>query len=127
MSSGSAPLPPQKKIATAFSPPNHDQIKEALQSGGTCKFNLKTVFQQKIIQVDFYAILTCNINDLVAKKAAFDFRDADLSSGNIQLDISANALIGVGAFKTAQRVQLMLLPPRDSGIGLSLNHCIVLK
>ncbi|KAI6030256.1 hypothetical protein EDC04DRAFT_2898402 [Pisolithus marmoratus] len=96
-SSGSTPLHRNQQhvqwFHPTFSPPNHDQIKEALQSGGTCEFNLKTVFQQKIIQVDFYAILTRNINDLVAKKAAFDFRDADLSSGNIWLDVSANALV----------------------------------
>ncbi|KAI6009123.1 hypothetical protein EDC04DRAFT_2906734 [Pisolithus marmoratus] len=45
----------------------------------------------------------------------------------MQLDLMASAVIGVRAFKTAQMAQLTLLPLRDSGIGSSANHSIVLK
>ena len=41
-SSGSVTLPPQKKhVASVFSSPNCDQLKEALQSGGACEFDAK--------------------------------------------------------------------------------------
>ncbi|KAI6004803.1 hypothetical protein EDD15DRAFT_2359683 [Pisolithus albus] len=126
-SSGSASVPPQKKFATTFSSPDPGQIKEALQTGGACDFDVRTVFRQRIIQVDFYAIPTCDIDDLVNKKAAFDIRDTELICGNIRLDLSAKALIGVGAFKTAQMAQLTLSRLRDSGIGSTTNHSIVLK
>ncbi|KAI5988557.1 hypothetical protein EDD15DRAFT_2371224 [Pisolithus albus] len=126
-SSGSTPLPPQKKVAMTFSPPDRDQIKEALQYGGACEFDVNTVFRQKILHVDFYAIPTRDVDELVDKKAAFDIRDVELSSGTMRLDFSASALIGVGAFKTAQMAQLTLSPLRDSGIGSSANHSIVLK
>jgi len=85
------------------------------------------VFQQKIQQVDFYPIPTCNLDELIGTKAAFDIRTAELFSGNIRLDLSTNAIIGVGAFKTAQLAQLTLSPLRCSGIGSSANHNIVLK
>jgi len=77
--------------------------------------------------VDFYPIPTCSLNELIATKAAFSIREAELFSGSIQLDLSANGLIGVGAFKTAQSAQLALLPLRRSGIGSCSNHNIVLK
>ncbi|KAL4074887.1 hypothetical protein V8B97DRAFT_2022499 [Scleroderma yunnanense] len=113
-SSGSTPLPPQKKH-------------EALQSRGACEFDVKKVFQQKMIQVDFYPTSVHGFDNLLNKKATFNIMNMDVAifSGNGQLDLSASALIGVGAFKTAQSVQLMLSPLRDLSIGSSLNHCIV--
>ena len=83
--------------------------------------------RQKIQQVDFYPIPTCSLNELTATKAAFNIKEAELFSGSIRLNLSANGLIGVGAFKTAQSAQLMLLPLRRSGIGSRSNHNIVLK
>jgi len=77
--------------------------------------------------VDFYLIPTCSLNELTATKAAFDIKEAELFSGSIRLDLSANGLIGVGAFKMAQLAQLTLLPLRHSGIGSRSNHNIVLK
>ncbi|KAI6142100.1 hypothetical protein BKA82DRAFT_4438534 [Pisolithus tinctorius] len=126
-SSGSTPLPPQKRSAKTFLSPNCNQIKKALQSGGASKFNVKTVFRQKVIQVDFYPIPTCDLNDLVSEKAAFDIRNADLCSGKIRLDASADSIIGVGAFKMAQIAQLNLSPLRDMGIRSSPNDRIILK
>ncbi|KAI6029114.1 hypothetical protein PISMIDRAFT_25262 [Pisolithus microcarpus 441] len=73
-SSGSTPVPPQKKFATTFSSPDPGQIKETLQTGGACNFDVRT---------DFYAIPTCDIDDLVNKKAAFDIWDAKPICGNI--------------------------------------------
>ena len=146
-SSGSTPHPPQKKHVATHASPNCNWIKESLQSRGAYEFDAKkgrltfhmefkvtkylciSVFWQKIIQVDFYPIPVRDFNDLVDKKVAFDIRgmEADLFSGNIRLDLSANALIGVGAFMTVQSAQLMLSPLRDLGIGSSPNHRIVLK
>ena len=77
--------------------------------------------------MDFYPIPTCSLNELIATKAAFSIREAELFCGSIQLDLSANGLIGVGAFKTTQSAQLALLPLRRSGIGSRSNHDIVLK
>ncbi|KAI6000446.1 hypothetical protein EDC04DRAFT_2908793 [Pisolithus marmoratus] len=126
-SSDSTPLPPQKKIVVTFSSPNHDQIKEALQSGGACEFDVKTVFLQKIIHIDFYAILMCDLDDLVDKKVAFNIKDVGLSSSTMQLDLVTSVLIRVRAFKTVQMAQLTHLSLRVSGIGLSANDSIVLK
>ncbi|KAI6002441.1 hypothetical protein F5J12DRAFT_723048, partial [Pisolithus orientalis] len=74
-----------------------------------------------------YPILTHDLNDLVSEKAAFNIRNADLCSGKIQLDASADSIIGVRAFKMAQIVQLNLSPLRDMGIGSSPNDRIILK
>ncbi|KAI5998324.1 hypothetical protein F5J12DRAFT_784910 [Pisolithus orientalis] len=126
-SSGSTPLLPQKRSAKTFLSPNCNQIKKALQSGGASEFNVKTVFWQKVIQVDFYPIQTHDLNDLVSEKAAFNIRNADLCSGKIRLNASADSIIGVGAFKMAQIAQLNLSPLRDMGIGSSPNNHIVLK
>ncbi|KAI6163399.1 hypothetical protein EDD17DRAFT_1507387 [Pisolithus thermaeus] len=120
--SSSTPLPPQKKVTMTFSSPDHDRIKEALQYGGACEFNVNTVFQQKILHMDFYAIPTCDLDKLVDKKAAFNIKDVELSSGTMWFDLSASVLIGVGAFKTAQIAQLTLLPPRDSDECSILYH-----
>jgi len=77
--------------------------------------------------VDFYLIPTCSLNKLTATKAAFNIKEVELFSGSIRLDLSANGLIGVGAFKAAQAAQLTLLPLRHLGIGSCSNHDIVLK
>ena len=77
--------------------------------------------------MDFYPIPTCSLNELIATKASFNIRGAELLSGSIRFDRSADGLIGVGAFKTAQSAQLILLPARHSGIGSRSNHDIVLK
>ncbi|KAI6002395.1 hypothetical protein F5J12DRAFT_894162 [Pisolithus orientalis] len=106
-SSSSTPLPPQKRSVKTFLSPNCNQIKKALQSGGASEFNLKTVFWQKVIQVDFYPILTHDLNDL--------------------LNASADLIIRVRAFKMAQIAQLNLSPLRDMGIGSSPNDHIILK
>ena len=58
---------------------------------------------------------------------AFDIKTAELFSGNIRLDRSTDAILGVGAFKTAQSAQLTLSPLTCSGMGSSPNHEIVLK
>ncbi|KAL4062911.1 hypothetical protein J3A83DRAFT_4380486 [Scleroderma citrinum] len=80
-----------------------------------------------MIQVDFYPTSVHGFDNLLNKKATFNIMNMDVAifSGNGQLDLSASALIGVGAFKTAQSVQLMLSPLRDLSIGSSLNYCIV--
>ncbi|KAL4067819.1 hypothetical protein J3A83DRAFT_4374152 [Scleroderma citrinum] len=122
--SGIAFLPQKKHV---FSSPNCDQLKEALQSRGACEFDVKRVFQQKIMQIDFYPIPTCNLNELIHMKMAFDIKAADLLSGNIQLNISANSIIGIGAFKTAHSARLTLFPLTHSGIGSEPNCEIVLK
>ncbi|KIM55287.1 hypothetical protein SCLCIDRAFT_30449 [Scleroderma citrinum Foug A] len=107
--------PLQKKhLRNVFSSPNRDQLKEALQSGGACEFDVRKVFWQNIIQVDFYPIPVCNLDELIHTKMAFDIKTAELFSGNIRLDCSVNAIVGVGAFKTAH-------------IGSVPNHDIVLK
>ena len=144
-SSGCAPIPPQKKLATnVFSSLNHNQLKKALQTGGASDFDVKTgktsfcmkmwtahwrntVFRQKILQVDFYPIPTCDLEELIEAKKAFDIQGAELFSGNVRLDLSLDAVIGVGAFKMAQVAKLMLLPLRCSGLGSQPNHDVVLK
>ncbi|KAL4068881.1 hypothetical protein V8B97DRAFT_2104761 [Scleroderma yunnanense] len=126
-SSGSGiTLLPQKKHIV-FSSPNCDQLREGLQSEGACEFDVKRVFQQKIMQVDLYPIPTCNLNELIHMKMGFNIKAADLLSGNIRLDLSANSITGVGAFKTAQSVQLTLFPLTHSDIGSEPNCEIVLK
>ncbi|KAL4067086.1 hypothetical protein V8B97DRAFT_1919298 [Scleroderma yunnanense] len=88
-SSGSTPLLPQKKhVLTAFSSPDHYQLKEVLQLEGASEFDVVKVFQQQIVQVDFYPILTCSLNELISTQTSFDIQTTDLFSGNIRLDLS---------------------------------------
>ncbi|KAL4079453.1 hypothetical protein J3A83DRAFT_4409655 [Scleroderma citrinum] len=94
-SSGSTPLLPQKKhVLTAFSSPDHYQLKEVLQLEGASEFDVVKVFQQQIVQVDFYPILTCSLNELISTQTSFDIQTTDLFSGNIRLDLSVNSVIG---------------------------------
>ena len=79
------------------------------------------------MQVDFYPIPVCNLDELLHTKMVFDIKTADLFSGNIRLDCSTNAILRVGAFQTAQSAQLMLSPFTCSGMGSSPNYKIVLK
>lgn len=57
---------------------------------------------------------------LISKAVTFFF-------GNVQLNLSANAVVRVDAFKMAQAVQLMLSPLHPSGLGSQPNHPIVIK
>ncbi|KAI6016397.1 hypothetical protein BKA83DRAFT_4498028 [Pisolithus microcarpus] len=125
-----APTPSQKKPATTsqgFLSLDHEQLKAALQTGGASDFDDKQVFRQKIIPIDFYPIPTCDLYELISTKVAFDINSADLFSGNVRLNVSNTAVIGVGAFKTAQKAQLNLSPLRKSGLGSQLNHDVILK
>ncbi|KAI6021272.1 hypothetical protein EDC04DRAFT_2575555 [Pisolithus marmoratus] len=79
------------------------------------------------MQVDFYPIPICNLNKLIHTKMAFNIKTAELFSGNIRLDCSIEAIVGVGAFKIAQSAQLMLSPLTCSGINSILNYEIILK
>ncbi|KAL4068183.1 hypothetical protein J3A83DRAFT_4189781 [Scleroderma citrinum] len=82
-SSKCTPAPPQKKPAmAAILSLNHDQLKEALQTGGASKFDVKKVFWQKIIQVHFYPIPTYDLGELIKEKEAFNIQSADPFSGN---------------------------------------------
>jgi len=73
------------------------------------------------MQVDFYPIPVYNLDELICTKTA------ELFSGNIRLDHSTDAILGVGAFKTAQSAQLMLSPLTCSGMGSSPNYEVILK
>ena len=77
--------------------------------------------------MDFYPIPTCDLEELIEAKKAFDIQGAELFSGNVRLNLSLNAVIGVRAFKTAQVAKIMLLPLQCSGIGSQPNHDVVLK
>jgi len=77
--------------------------------------------------MDFYPIPTCDLEELIEAKKAFDIQGAELFSGNVRLNLPLNAVIGVGAFKTAQAAKIMHLPLWSSGIGSQPNHDIVLK
>ena len=88
---------------------------------------MSSVFRQKIMQVDCYPIPVCNLDDLILNKMAFNIKTAELFSGNIRLDRSTDAILRVGAFKTAQAAQLTLSPLTRSGIGSIPNYEIVLK
>ena len=86
---------------------------------------MSPVFRQNIMQVDFYPIPVCNHDELICTKMAFDIKTAELFSSNIRLDCSTNAILGVGAFKTAQSAQLTLLPLTRSGMGSSCRKVVV--
>jgi len=88
---------------------------------------MSAVFWQNIMQVDFYPIPVCNLDELICTKMAFNIKTAELFSSNIRLDHSTDAILGVSAFKTAQSAQLMLSPLTRSGMGSSPNYEIVLK
>jgi len=79
------------------------------------------------MQVDFYPIPVYNLNKLIRTKMAFDIKMAELFFGNIRLDRSTDAILGVSTFKTAQSAQLTLSPLTCSGMGSSPNYEVVLK
>ncbi|KIK77833.1 hypothetical protein PAXRUDRAFT_165610 [Paxillus rubicundulus Ve08.2h10] len=110
-----------------FSPDRND-LKEALKSGGMMDLDVKQgILGQKFEQVDFHPIPTHNLDKLVAENGAFDIKKAELHCGSIRLDLSTEAIFGMGAYKTAQAACLMISPLRPSGLGSGPNHAIALK
>lgn len=101
----------------------------AASSGDVIGANIGLVLKQKIEPIDFYPIPTRPITELISGpgNAAFDIKTATVYSGNVRLDLSLQAVIGVGAFKTAQTAKLTLSPLAPSGIRSQLNHNVVLK
>lgn len=83
--------------------------------------------KQKSEAIDFYLIPTHDIAELVNGKEAFDIKTIDCISGTMRLTRSRGDIIGVGAFKTAQRARLNLSPLRHSGLGSQPNEEIVIK
>ena len=59
--------------------------------------------------------------------SAFAWETSDLWSGRVRLDFSADALVGVGPFKTMQTAHLMLSPLRPADLGSINNQPIVIK
>jgi hypothetical protein len=51
------------------------------------------------------------------REGGLDVNTAEVFSRSIQLKLGADAILGVGAFKTAQAAHLSLSPLRPSGLG----------
>ncbi|KIK79126.1 hypothetical protein PAXRUDRAFT_162139, partial [Paxillus rubicundulus Ve08.2h10] len=79
--------------------------------------------------VDSYPIPTHPVTELITgpRNATFDIKNATAYSGNVRLNLTSQAVIGVGAFKTTQSARLTLSPLAPSGIGSQHNHNVVLK
>ena len=58
---------------------------------------------------------------------AFKLDHVDSYSGQLLFNTSAEAVLGVGGFKTAHSAQLILSPLASSGLGLLPRHMVVLK
>ena len=83
--------------------------------------------KQKVEPIDFCPIPTINLTDLIGDNIAFDIKSGNVFSGNVRLNLSTDAVVGVGAFKIAQATQLMLSPLHPSGLRSQPNHPIVIK
>ena len=59
--------------------------------------------------------------------SAFAWETSDPWSGRVRLDFSADALVGVGPFKTTQTAHLILSPLRPADLGSINNQPIVIK
>ncbi|KAF8424003.1 hypothetical protein L210DRAFT_3653609 [Boletus edulis BED1] len=57
----------------------------------------------------------------------FDIKMVERFSGHIRVDANETTMLGVGAFKTAQAIELTLFPLRSSGIGCIASHSIAGK
>ncbi|KAF8436836.1 hypothetical protein L210DRAFT_3647645 [Boletus edulis BED1] len=140
-------FPPSKKSARAadpasdvlsesplFTSPNRDHLKQALQSGGNTDLDVKSV--------EFYLIPGRKLAELINQRCetesrnktgrrsmsnAFDIKMVERFSGHIRVDANETTMLGVGAFKTAQAIELTLFPLRSSGIGCIASHSIAGK
>lgn len=83
--------------------------------------------KQKVEPIDFHPIPTLDLDWLIGEKVAFDINSVEVFSGSVWLNLSADAIIRVGAFKTAQAAHLMLSPLQPSGLGSRPNHPIIVK
>ncbi|KAI6152554.1 hypothetical protein BKA82DRAFT_4351868 [Pisolithus tinctorius] len=117
---------PRNKPATA-SLPDPDRLKTALQSGGRGKFELQTILKQKFEPINFYLIPTRDITELVRGNDTFDINKINSLSGTILVTHSSHDIIGVGAFKTAQRARINIFGSAANSLGSTPNEEIILK
>lgn len=136
--------PPKKPTKATFTSPDWNELREALKGGGAMDFDVKrgkwyygyncarysccnVAMKQKVEPINFHPIPTLDLDQLTGEKVAFDVNSAKVFSGNVRLNLGADTVLGVGAFKTAQAAHLMLSPLRPSGLGSRPNHPIVVK
>lgn len=104
------------------------------------------VLRVRVEPVNFYPIPARNLDELIGTldlgakcqtevdersgarlNATFDIKSAERFSGHLRIDLSPDSIIGQGAFKTAQAVQLTLAPLRTLGLGSVPNHAVAAK
>ncbi|KAG9308116.1 hypothetical protein JVU11DRAFT_12516 [Chiua virens] len=121
--------PPTKKLLTNKQN-NQESLREALKVGGTADLDIAKVLKNSIYSIDFYPISTVPIS-LILKSAnhhAFnvDPKTAAMHPGQLRLS-SGDAFVGAGGFKTAYTATLLLLTPRETGIGSKPCENIIIK
>ncbi|KAG6372778.1 hypothetical protein JVT61DRAFT_7177 [Boletus reticuloceps] len=126
-SSISTRSPPPKRTPT-FASPDRNELKEALKAGGAADFDIERERKHRVEPVYFHPIPSVDLNQLVRRdKVAFNICLSESFPGTIRLDFASDAMLGVGAFKTAQTAQLTLVPLHPSGLGSQGNDKVVIK
>ena len=111
---------------------------------------LLLVLQYRIEPVNFYLFSARKLGDLISElykdnsnceinaeldngkptrlnKAAFNIKSMEQFCGHVRVEASQTSVLGVGAFKTAQAIELTLSPLRPFGLGSIQNQLITAK
>ncbi|KAG2151647.1 uncharacterized protein EDB93DRAFT_1083073 [Suillus bovinus] len=116
--------PPHKKSVPAFQSPDHEHLREALQSG------VLTLINETI---QFFPIWNCLLSDILKDPQHHAFcLDPELSQADmLSIEASLKKMIGVGDFKTAHPGWLTLFSAHptilETELGFHLQQNVAVK
>ncbi|KAG1801309.1 hypothetical protein EV424DRAFT_1545421 [Suillus variegatus] len=132
-STDSTILPPRKKPLShsgIFHLPDHNDLKEALKSGGSVDAaHVPKVYDLCNEDIQFYQIPARPLAHILKNPRyhSFELNISDSSIGQLTIDVPLRSMIGIGAFKTAHPGWLTLSPLPSSGLGVRTQQDVVVK
>ncbi|KAG1760646.1 hypothetical protein EDD22DRAFT_848322 [Suillus occidentalis] len=128
--------PPHKKLAVVppseavFSSPDRTDLKEALRTGGnTTNFDVAQVLGTYTENIQFYAIPTRPLADILKNPGyrSFQLDPTQSMVGQLTVNSSSRSMLGAGGFKTAHPGWLSLTPLVESGLGSIPGQNVAVK
>ncbi|KAG1721251.1 hypothetical protein EDB19DRAFT_1835594 [Suillus lakei] len=128
-SSSLPPSPPHKKPTLNFCSPDHNRLRDVLQSGGTADLDVHQVLNLQNENIHFFPILKRPLSEILDKPQYHTFcLDPEACyNGQLTIDISSDNMLGAGAFKTAHPGWLTLFAAPESSLGSCPRQKVAVK
>ncbi|KAG1732589.1 hypothetical protein EDB19DRAFT_1831293 [Suillus lakei] len=128
-SSSLPPSHPHKKPALNFCSPDHNRLRDVLQSGGTMDLDVCQVLNLQNKNIHFFPILKRPLSEILDKPQyhAFCLDPEACYNGQLTIDISSDNTLGAGAFKTAHPGWLTLFAAPESRLGSCPRQKVAVK